>query len=125
VVYVLLLARRGAEPVGLCVLNPAHEVVPDSCTIADWLVPAGDEQVAEELLRRATRIARQRGRGNLMAVAAEPFGFHAHLRNAGFRPRPSEDYMIRRLGCRTFAPRFTSDWLRRNWYYTLGDSDLV
>ncbi len=123
--YVCLLATRGAEPVGLAVLQPEHEVVPESCTFADWLVPDDDPDVGRALLAAATRVARARGRKQLMAVANESLGWSRFLRTEGFEPQPSATWIVRRLGCRTFAPRFTADWLRDHWFYTLGDSDLV
>jgi hypothetical protein len=123
--YVCLLATRGQVPCGLAVLQPAHEVVPEACTFADWLVPGDDADTGRALLAAATRLMRARGRKCLMAVANEALGWARFLVQEGFVPTPSATWMVRRLGCRTFAPRFTADWLRDNWHYTLGDSDLV
>ena len=127
--YECLLATRDGVPAGLAVLAPEHEVVPGACTLADWLVPGDDADVHRALLAHATQVARARGRQRLMAVANEASAWSRRLRAEGFVPEPSATFMIRRLGCRTFAgatpPRISADWLREHWYYTLGDSDLV
>jgi hypothetical protein len=123
--YELLVARRAGVARGLAVLNATHEVVPGACTIADWLVPGGDRDVARALLAAATRTARARGRAVVMAVASEPHALHRFLLAEGFVATPSAAYLERRLGLRSFAERFTPEWVAEHWYYTLGDSDLV
>ena len=40
---------------------------------------------------------------------------------AGFRVEPTRYFPVGR----NYLPKYRMPWLHRNWYYTLGDSDLV
>lgn len=123
--YELHAARRDGRLRGFLVLRPEHELVPDGCTIADWIVAPGDEEVFDALLGRATAVARERGRKTVMAVFADPSCEHAMLCGRGFEVVPSGTYLERRLGHNSFDERLTTEWLREHWWYTVGDSDLV
>ncbi|MFO1051674.1 MAG: hypothetical protein U1F36_05635 [Planctomycetota bacterium] len=117
--------RRRGELAGLMVLRPRHELMPGACTIADWCVPIDDRDAAQALLARATLTAREQGRGEVMAVFAEPSPEHAMLRENGFRSESSAKWHERILMHRTFDATLAEDWLIENWWYTIGDSDLV
>jgi hypothetical protein len=123
--YELHAARRDGRLCGFMVLRPVHELVPGCCAIADWLCAPGDEEAFEALLATATRVARERGRQTLMAVFADPAPENASLRARGFEVVPSGTWLERRLGHNSFVPELPTGWLRENWWYTVGDSDLV
>lgn len=123
--YQVHLARRGGELVGLMVLRPQHELVPQVCTIADWIVPDVDPEVTEGLLARAAEVARGEGRLALMTVFAVHSPEFAVFVELGFEVRPSSLYLERLRGFRIHDQRFTAEWLAQNWWHTLGDSDLV
>jgi len=123
--YQIHLARRSGALVGLMVLRPRHELIPEVCTIADWVVPRTDRDVCRGLLARATSVARGQGRRAVMTVFAEHSPKFAAFREFGFEIRSSSIYMERRRGCRIHDARLTSSWLARHWWHTLGDSDLV
>ena len=59
------------------------------------------------------------------AVFADQSPERASLLARGFEVMPSGTYLERRLGHNSFDERFTTDWLREHWWYTIGDSDLV
>lgn len=123
--YEIHEARRAGRLCGLMVLRPHHELVPGSCGIADWLVAAPDSEVTDALLARATQRAREEGRKHLLAVLADPSPEHAALRARGFRVEPSANTLERRLNFHVMEDELTGPWLEREWYYVLGDSDLI
>jgi hypothetical protein len=123
--YEFHAARRDGRLVGFVVLRPEHELVPKACTIADWLCMPGDDAAHAALVATATRVARARGRDVVMAVFADSSPERAALVGTGFEVVPSSTYLERRLGHNSFDERFTTDWLRAHWWYTIGDSDLV
>lgn len=123
--YEFHAARRDGKLVGFLVLRPVHELAPGSCTIADWLCAPGDSGARDALLATATRVARERGREQVMAVFSDSSDERRELLEAGFQVVPSGQFLERRLGHNSFDDRLTTEWLRENWWYTVGDSDLV
>lgn len=123
--YELFVARRAGQICGALVLRPVHELVPGACTIADWLVPEDDSTTADALCATAHERARAHGRRTVMAVFADPSHEHRALRAAGFEVVPSSRFDERRLTHRIYDRVLTTEWLVENWWYTLGDSDLV
>ena len=123
--YELWVARRGGSPCGLLVLRGVHELVPNACTIADWLAHEQDEVTHDAFVAKACERARVLGRKTLLAVFADTSREHAALRGRGFAVVPSGNYLERRLTHRIYHPQMTTEWLAEHWWYTLGDSDLV
>jgi hypothetical protein len=123
--YEVWTARRDGTLCGVVVLRPVHELVPGACTIAEWLAAPGDRGAAEALVAAAHRVGRARGRRALLAVFPARSGEHAVLRELGFEVVPSARYMERPLIIGLSHPDMTVPWLAANWWYTLGDSDLV
>ncbi len=123
--YEVWQARRGDELVGMMVLHPRHELVNRACTIADWIVPGDDAECRDALLAAAARRGQRTGRKTLLAVFADPSQEHRAFLDRGFEVVPSADTLERRLIYRVLNPPFTGEWLGENWWYTLGDSDLV
>ncbi len=123
--YEFMAARRAGALRGIAVLRPIHELVPGACTIADWIVPAGDEDAAVALIAAAAARGRAGGRRTLLAVFAASSAEHGAFRRRGFAVVPSANWLERRIAYRTFHPQMTGEWLRQHWWYTLGDSDLV
>ncbi len=123
--YTVLAARRGGELVGLAVLRVQHELVPEACTFADWVVPGCDGEVVDGLLAAASRIAQGAGRKTLMAVLPPWSPEAAALTARGFEAVSSAIYMERKLTHRIYHAAMTTEWLAENWWYTVGDTDLV
>lgn len=123
--YVRFEARRDDELVGVAVVRPEHELVPGACTIAEWIVPTDAVDVREALLASANELARQRGRRLLMAAFAPSSREFTAFQRDGFVVEPSANTLERRLTVVHFGDELSSDWLAENWWYSLGDSDLV
>lgn len=123
--YVRLEARRGGQLAGVVIVRVQHELIPGACTIADWVVPTGDEDCAQALLAATAELGRAAGRRVLMTVFADTSPEHAAFLRRGFRIEPSANTLERRLNHVQFAPELTTEWLAEHWWYTLGDSDLV
>jgi len=93
--------------------------------VCDWLVARGAPGSAaragaalQSWIRRATLRL-----GLECAVCALPETSREWLefQRAGWRVRPSRF----RLVARCYRPELSVDWLRRHWYWTLADTDLV
>jgi hypothetical protein len=123
--YEIWSARRGDELAGLAILRPQHELVADSCTIADWLCPDAEDDAASALLAVACRRAGECGRAHLLAVSADTSPDWSWFRRNGFVAWPSTQWLERRLTYRITGPYLDEDYLRSRWSYSLGDSDLV
>lgn len=118
-------AHRGNRLAGLMVLVTRNELVPGACAIVDWMVPEVADDVAAALLARAVERGRACERKTLLAVFADSSPEFAAFRRAGFSVVPSADYFERRLNYQVFEHDLTESFLRQQWWYTLGDSDLV
>jgi hypothetical protein len=123
--YELYEARRGDALCGFMVLRPVHELAPGSCSIADWVVLPSDVEVMDAFLARATARGRELGRERVTAVFSDPSPEFANMQSRGFDVVSSAEYEERRLTHRIYHPEMTTEWLQENWWYTLGDSDLV
>ena len=123
--YVLLAARRSGRLCGFVVLRPVHELIPGACTVVDWIVPGCPDDVVDALLKRVHAISTERGRGRVMAVFKDGSREHEALKVRGFAVEPSAVVLERRLNHIPADPRFSTEWLAQNWWYTLGDTDLA
>lgn len=123
--YEVHAARRDGALVGLIVLRPRHELVPDACSIADWLTAADDADVTDALLGCVTARARAHSRETVLAVFADSSPERRALVERGFEVAPSSRWLERRLTHRIYDERLSTEWLSEHWWYTLGDSDLI
>ncbi|GAB4142146.1 MAG: hypothetical protein Fur0037_09220 [Planctomycetota bacterium] len=123
--YDLWEVRGGGSLRAFLVLRPRHELVPDSCTIVDWIAEEGDEDAATALVHVAAARAREEGRKRVLAVFAEPSPEYAWLLEHGFAAVPSANWLERRLVYLITGSLLTEQDLREDWWYTLGDSDLA
>lgn len=123
--YELWTARRGGRLAGFLVLKPAGGLAPDSATIVDWLVPAGDTAAVDALLAAAVRRQHEGTKQRLLAVFP-PWSTEAQaLQARGFQWTPSANWLQRRLIHNICRPAITPEFLAQRWWYTLGDSDLA
>jgi len=123
--YRFVEVRREGRLAGFAVVRPVHELIPDVCSIADWLAPQGDDAVLDGLLEGARRLGDDANRRRLMAVFADPSWEYAALLARGFEIEPSGDTLERRLTYLITGTPITEEFLAEHWWYTLGDSDLV
>lgn len=120
--YRFLLAenRFTGELEGLAVLRLGWQDR-SAVAIADWLVPARADGAARALLRAVLATAEEAACRELVAWFPPQFAIHMDLIALGFRPAPSEYWLV----ARSFWPPVVPGEIGPTWYYTLGDSDLV
>ncbi len=120
--YRLAAARDpGGGTRGLAVFRRTPFLLPEAGVLCDWVVPFSDREAARALLAWALGRARQEGASALGAVFPDSSPWYGWFQREGFRVAPTDYCMVGRA----FDPRYDSEWLRRRWFYTLGDTDLV
>jgi hypothetical protein len=123
--YELWAARRSGALAGLMVLAPHGGLAPDAATIADWLVPEGDVEAQDALLARAVARQHEEQRSRLMTVVPGWSREDRMLAARGFALHSSGEWLQRRLVHNINHPPVTAEFLAGNWWFQLGDSDLV
>ena len=106
---------------GLCVLAPSAFLGSSIRPIADWLVPSEEVEVGQALLWAAESVAREQNAEGLALFLPAWSPWFATLQAQGWRVHPTE----LELYMRPFHPRFDAAFLREQWWYQLGDGDLV
>ena len=106
---------------GLCVARCADFVQRNLWCIAEWLVPPDEIEVGEALLERTLASARQANAQAIAVILPEWSAWHRWFQEHGFLAQPTPYRTV----ARPFHPRFDVTWLRSNWWYQWGDSDLV
>jgi hypothetical protein len=107
------------------VLQPRHELIPSACTIADWVVETADEAVLDAFVHVATQRATELGREKVFAFFAPTAPEWQLFTARGFAVLPSSIWMERRLVYLITGSPMDEGYLANQWWYTLGDSDLV
>lgn len=123
--YELWAVRRSGTLAAMLVLRPRHELVPDACSIVDWIVDDDDGEAADAMLAIATRRAAELQRKRVLAVFADSAPEFARLQQRGFVVTPSSTWLERRLVYLITGSPMTAEYLQQHWWYTLGDSDLA
>lgn len=126
--YAKVAVRRKGRLVGIAVVRDGVFSHEPGCLLADWLV-AGPRRAGEpfDIEAAAELLAWWRARGAaspsgmLTCVFPDTSAEWLALQEVGFRARDTVYF----LAARNFVKRYDMRWLRRNWYYTLGNSDLV
>lgn len=120
--YELLECReRGSGRLrGVAVVTRRDLVIPNTCFVADWLVPADDHDATVTLVAAAERSATA-SRASVLATL--------------FQHRDPRFLAFQRLGFLVYGTTYfqvvipfdvhDSEFYREQWYHTLGDSDLV
>jgi len=119
--YRIGLARRAGELVGCAVCLAGSFDQRPGLLVCDWIVPAGERAAASALTAWLGEVAVAEGQREVRAIFPETAPEWLAFQERGFRARGTR-YV---LAGRTYAKRTSMAWLRRNWYYTLGDTDLV
>lgn len=123
--YEMIEARRGPSLAGVMVLRPRHDLIAHACTIAELLVPAGDDDALDALLAHATTRARELERRLVMALFPPHASETGALHNRGFQSEPSATTFARSIGCRLAQPGLDFRHLGADWWYSFGDFDLA
>ena len=120
--YRLALARRAGELQGLAVYGQgAFDGEEDQGLVCDWLVAPGEEAAGETLRAWLAERALAGGAARLVAAFPDSCTEWLAFQRAGLLVTPSRYFVV----SRTFLRHVSMSWLRRHWYYTLGDTDLV
>lgn len=122
--YGLILARRDGGAGEVCGAAFYRVGVPwekrPVAAVLDWYGAAGDEQTAAALLSRvaAAAWAREHPRVETWVTPAMPHG--DVLRGLGLREEDTQFNLCMVL----FARDYDIDWVKRNWWLTMGDTDI-
>ena len=105
---------------GLAVVAKRDFLLPNTCYIVDWLVPADDHAATTALVATAERRTNELGAGALVTL---------------FQHRDPRFLQFQRLGFLVYGTVYfqvvipfdthETHFYKEHWYHTLGDSDLV
>ncbi|MCP3914194.1 MAG: GNAT family N-acetyltransferase [bacterium] len=120
--YLRLAVREpGGALRGLCVARVADFGGERVALIADWLVPADEAAIAPVLLAALDASGRAGGATATAAFLPAWSPWFESFQGLGFRVAPTAYDLV----ARTYGPRIDGSFLRRHWWYQLGDTDLV
>ncbi|MCE9592808.1 MAG: hypothetical protein K8S98_01325 [Planctomycetes bacterium] len=108
---------RAGELVGLAIARPAVLADASGEALAEWLVPDGEAEVQHALLAWLARTEQR----ELVAFFADTAPEWLAFQHAGFRVRPSRYIQV----ARSYVRSITIQDVRRRFWWTLGDTDLV
>lgn len=119
--YHLFAARDVNGLRGYAAVRVCDWLVPNHCVVADWLVPGGDVDAARELLRCVDEVRAEAGSAAVSMFLPDSNPWFRDLQKDGFLVMPTDFLCCVVPGSRAYAP----STLRRDWYYTHADFDLV
>ncbi|MFH1998966.1 MAG: hypothetical protein ABIK28_04750 [Planctomycetota bacterium] len=105
---------------GFCVVRPDWQSHP-MLAVTEILTDPGDDGTFAELLRHITRFARENRQQRIefwFAETSKPFAMACRM---GFKTEPSPFNLVGRF----YRDDLDLDYARENWYYTLGDMDIL
>ena len=114
-------AWRGAELVGLALFRTGAFDQSEDGLLVDWMVPAGDGEARTALLAWARAAAAEERRERLVTLFPETAPEWLLFQELGFRVHATRYFLV----AWSFSARHDLAWMRRHWYYTLGDTDLA
>jgi len=119
--YSMLAARDANGLRGYAVVRRCDLLTPGNVVLVDWLVPGGDLDAGRELLRAADRIRAATGGPALSIVIPDCNPWFRDLQVEGFAVAPT-DYMTVVVSA---GAAYATPALRRDWYHTLAEFDVV
>ena len=120
--YRVALARRGGTLAGYAIVRRGSFATDaERLVLCDWLVPEEEPDAARALLAWIAEEARRVDCDEIVTVFSDRRPPWRMFQSVGFRAAPTPYAMVGREGARGYDMR----WLNANWYYTLGDTDLV
>jgi hypothetical protein len=119
--YTILGAFEGSALRGYAVVRQGDWMVPNNTILADWLVAGGDLDAGRALLQACEAI-RVAGRSPLLSILIPDCNpWYRDLQVEGFLVAPSDYMTVVVSSSASYAPHV----LRRDWYHTLADFDIV
>lgn len=113
--------RRSGELVGLAVYRKGSFDQVEDGLLVDWLAPPDDESVRAALLAWVLAAARAEGCERLTALFPDTAPEWLAFQRLGLRVLSTRYFLV----AWSFSTRHDLPWMRRHWYYTLGDTDLA
>ncbi len=119
--YRIAIARRAGSLLGLVVLAIGAFDRVRGGLLCDWIVPRGEDSAARALLAWLARTTRAAGESRVIALAPDTSAEWLAFQRAGFKVRDTSYLVV----ARSYVRSIGIDDLRRRWWWTLGDTDLV
>ncbi len=119
--YTLAVARRSGRAVGLCVHRTGELEGERVGLVCEWLVDPGDDGARAALGTWLLARTHADGAKRFVAFLPDSCVEWLPLQHLGMRVEASSYFIVGREAGRGHDMR----WLYHNWYYTLGDTDLV
>jgi hypothetical protein len=119
--YRLAAVRRSSELAGVAVYRKGSFDQVEGGLLVDWLAPAEDEGVRAALFAWLVACARAEGCERLTALFPDTAPEWLAFQRLGLRVHASRYFLV----AWSFSARHDLPWMRRHWYYTLGDTDLA
>lgn len=119
--YQMLVAyhRLTGIAAGMAVLRMGVRGEPVAALV-DWLVSSRATGASLALLAHCSLIARRAGMGQIQAWFAPYSWSYRFLQEQSFRPETT----IYQFVVLPTSPEISLEWAKKQWYYTMGDSDI-
>ncbi|MEM7203020.1 MAG: hypothetical protein AAF628_22360 [Planctomycetota bacterium] len=104
---------------GVCVYTVADLMRPGTAFLVDWLAAAEDEEATVSMLAALEAQAVAQGTGVLAAVWNQIDPRFAAFQRLGYQVRGTPYFIV------LASFKYDTIYYRDQWYYTMGDSDLV
>ncbi len=119
--YVLFECRERATGAlrGLCVYGTGDALRPNTSYLVDWLQHADDADAMTAMLAAAEAQAQVDGTGMLCSTWNHVDDRFLRMQDHGYRVRGTPWFLV------ATSPVYDIVFFREQWYFTLGDSDLV
>src|SRR5262245_54294921 len=118
--YRIGAAWRGGDLAGLALFRKGSFDLEEDGLLVDWMVPQADEEARGALLAWARAAALEEGCARLVTLFPDTAPEWLLFQRAGFRVHATRYFLV----AWSFSTRHDLAWMRRHWYYTLGDTDL-
>lgn len=119
--YTCYAVGVGSELRGFAVYRAPGADMPETALLVDLLVAPDDVETGRLLEQAVLARARADGAGAIATIQLEWTPWFARFQEWGWLVWPSEWIMVASL----FHPRLDPIWLRDNWWYQMGDLDVV
>jgi len=126
--YHIAAARRRGRLVGLTIQRAGSFDGAPGSLVCDWIcgkptdaIAPFDRGAALEMLAWHKHRAIAGGAGPLTALFPDTAPEWIGFQEVGFRARDTSYFLVGR----NYVKQYDMRWLRRHWYYTLGDTDLA
>jgi Acetyltransferase (GNAT) domain len=93
---------------------------PPILALSEFLVPGGDPDAAVRLLAHAVRHARETGQQRVEVWLPPTHALFGVVTSHGFVPEESPFHLCIKI----YDPSLQPDWVRSNWYFSIGDTDV-